>query len=203
MEDPVMAEEQRQEEARRHKEELKAKARRAREEARRRAEAEARRRAQEDAQKCAEEEVRAAEERLARERARERKARATAERRHLAFVARWNDYETRWQTLYAASPESLTFASIPWPVVARIATPEHLLPKLIADFLLSPEHSHTKSPRHRIHAALLRWHTDHFDAKLMNKVIMSERKLVQDGVGRVVRCLNDMLADTSRLRARD
>ncbi|GJJ11698.1 hypothetical protein Clacol_005934 [Clathrus columnatus] len=45
----------------------------------------------------------------------------------------------------------------------------------------------------RIRSALLRWHPDRFNATILKNVVKSDRKAVQDGVGKVVRILNEML----------
>lgn len=111
--------------------------------------------------------------------------------RKRALIEAWKNHEERWRVLQ--SVPSLTFRSIPWPVVPDITLPESLLPTLISEFILSPEHSHNMSRRKRIHTALVRWHTDHFDAKFLGKVVKDDHEAVAEGVGRVVRCLNNML----------
>jgi hypothetical protein len=122
---------------------------------------------------------------------RQAKKQTQADQRRRVLVEAWDNYEKRWQVL--RSIPFLTFRSIPWPVISSVNTPESLLPQLITDFILSPEHSQAKSRKRRIHSALIRWHTDHFDAKFLHKVVDGDRKAVVEGVGRVVRCLNGML----------
>ncbi|KAF8585176.1 hypothetical protein K439DRAFT_1632854 [Ramaria rubella] len=112
---------------------------------------------------------------------------------NLLMKEAWIRYEDRWQSLRTVS-SGLTFCTIPWPVVTTVTLPESLASHLISQFILSPDHSPTESRRRRIHAALLRWHSDHFDVKIMHKVVESEREAVREGVARVVRCLNEMLA---------
>ena len=67
-----------------------------------------------------------------------------------------------------------------------------LRPEAIREFLLSPAHSPEVSSKDRIRAALRRWHPDKF-ARVLGLVVESDRDAVADGVGIVVRCLNEML----------
>ncbi|KAH9994920.1 hypothetical protein BJV74DRAFT_770149, partial [Russula compacta] len=90
---------------------------------------------------------------------------------------------------------ALTFERIPWPV-AEVPLDRSLdvllRPDAIRQFLLSPTHSPDLSPRDRIRAALRRWHPDKF-ARVLSQVMESDRDIVAEGMGIVVRCLNDML----------
>ncbi|KIJ43732.1 hypothetical protein M422DRAFT_29884 [Sphaerobolus stellatus SS14] len=105
----------------------------------------------------------------------------------------WKKYESDWKEI-KSKKSGITFREIPWPMLAPVTIPDSLRTHAISQFILSPEHSKVESRRRRILTALRRWHTDHFDAKVMRKVVEKDRAAVKDGVGRVVRCLNDMLA---------
>jgi len=74
----------------------------------------------------------------------------------------------------------------------RRALDELLRPEAIREFLLSPAHSPEVSSKDRIRAALRRWHPDKF-ARVLGLVVESDKDDVADGVGIVVRCLNEML----------
>ena len=99
---------------------------------------------------------------------------------------------------------ALTFERIPWPVAkgedaARLLrldgtaqALDALRPEAIREFLLSSAHSPDVAPKDRIRAALRRWHPDKF-ARVLSLVIESDRDAVAEGMGIVVRCLNDML----------
>ena len=90
---------------------------------------------------------------------------------------------------------ALTFERIPWPVVDAPldwTLDELLRPEAIREFLLSPAHSPAASPKDRIRAALRRWHPDKF-SRVLGQVMESDREVVADGMGIVVRCLNEML----------
>ena len=171
------------------------------EEARR---AEAHRRASEEARRRKQQQRREEEERL-REEQRRRQERTRRRAREVASA--WRTYEARWALLSQRQPElgllsALTFERIPWPVVADTPLldsgasrkhPEVLLRyEAIREFLLSSAHSPDVSSKDRIRTALRRWHPDKF-ARVLSQVIESDRDAVAEGMGIVVRCLNDML----------
>ena len=116
------------------------------------------------------------------------------------IASAWRSYEARWCLLSQRQPEfgllsALTFERIPWPVVDAPldrTLDELLRPEAIREFLLSPAHSPDVSPRDRIRAALRRWHPDKF-SRVLCQVMESDREVVVDGMGIVVRCLNEML----------
>jgi hypothetical protein len=112
----------------------------------------------------------------------------------------WRSYEARWGLLSQRQPElgllsALTFERIPWPVadVPLDRTLDELLrPEAIREFLLSPAHSPDVSSKDRIRAALRRWHPDKF-SRVLSQVMESDREVVAEGMGIVIRCLNEML----------
>ena len=139
-----------------------------------------------------------------RERAlREERRRVERIRRAREIASAWSSYEARWgllsqrQQLAALPP--LTFERIPWPVAAavepvdgRTSLDELLGPEAIREFLLSPAHSPDVVSKDRIRAALRRWHPDKF-ARVLSQVVESDKDAVAEGMGIVVRCLNEML----------
>ncbi|KAH9083673.1 hypothetical protein EDB83DRAFT_2330470 [Lactarius deliciosus] len=169
---------------------------RRREEARR---AEARRIAADEARRRQEESLR-------EERRRQR-------RRARDIASAWRTYEARWALLSQRQPElgllsALTFERIPWPVVVADTdeggTPRRrrrldvlLRHEAIREFLLSSAYSPDVPAKDRIRAALRRWHPDKF-ARVLSQVIESDRDAVAEGMGVVVRCLNDMLEKENR-----
>ncbi|KAF8558046.1 hypothetical protein OG21DRAFT_1504733 [Imleria badia] len=124
-----------------------------------------------------------------REREKVRTDQARAER---AILEAWNAYESRWAAI-SASSETLGFRDIPWPLLAVPARAADLTPENISRFLLHPAHSSNHSRRERIRTALLRWHPDRF-RRILNRVVDSERSEVEEGVGVIARCLNELLA---------
>ncbi|KAH8992839.1 hypothetical protein EDB86DRAFT_1421802 [Lactarius hatsudake] len=176
---------------------------RRREEARR---AEARRiAAADEARRRQEESLREEEERRRQQRRRARE-----------IASAWRTYEARWALLSQRQPElgllsALTFERIPWPVVVVADTDDGgttprrrrrrldvlLRHEAIREFLLSSAYSPDVSAKDRIRAALRRWHPDKF-ARVLSQVIESDRDAVAEGMGVVVRCLNDMLEKENR-----
>lgn len=124
---------------------------------------------------------------------RERRSRLRVEK---ATIDAWNDYEARWGTL-ATSSEALTFSSIPWPIVLPPTKAEDITPAAIAQFLFSSLHSQGQTRKDRIRSAQLRWHPDRFQ-RLMGRVTTEHKKQVEEGVGIVARCLNDLMAQEKR-----
>lgn len=130
--------------------------------------------------------------RIVEERARiyvERRERARLEK---AMADAWTSYESQWAAMLA-STDTLTFSSIPWPLLTVPDTPDGMEPADIASFLLSTSHSTSQTRRERIRAAQLRWHPDRF-VRLMDRVAEVDRAAVEEAVGVVARCLNDLMA---------
>ena len=138
---------------------------------------------------------------------RRRRQELTRRRRAREIASAWRTYEARWALLSQRQPElgllsALTFERIPWPVVADAPLLDSGTPRTrpdvllrhesIREFLLSSAHSPDVSPKDRIRAALRRWHPDKF-SRVLSQVIESDRHAVAEGMGVVVRCLNDML----------
>ena len=139
-------------------------------------------------------EAREADERRRRRRSRERRARRGAR----------DDYETRWDTLLSTGKttgQPLTFRDIPWPCHAAYSTSgdkctlDDLTVDSISEFLF---HS-AKGPQEvaqkikTIRETLLRFHPDKFEGRIISRVSEAERVEVQEGVGIVVRTLNELM----------
>lgn len=112
----------------------------------------------------------------------------------------WRTYEARWASI-AASSEPLTFCTIPWPLTSPPSDAAGILPAGIISFLLSPLHSKNQTRKERIRSALLRWHPDRF-RKFYDRVVEAERESVQEGVGIVARCLNELMERENRVSRR-
>ncbi|KAF9222549.1 hypothetical protein BS17DRAFT_783022 [Gyrodon lividus] len=131
------------------------------------------------------------ERRKSAERARE-KVRREQVRAESAVLEAWNSYESRWAAV-SGSSEPLGFHNIPWPLLAPAARVTDITAENITSFLMHPVHSCKCSRRERIRGALLRWHPDRF-SRMLHRVVDSERSAVEEGVGVVTRCLNELLA---------
>ncbi|KDQ54520.1 hypothetical protein JAAARDRAFT_160547 [Jaapia argillacea MUCL 33604] len=102
----------------------------------------------------------------------------------------WRMHQCLW--LYLTSPSSLSFTSIPWPTYPQPTSPADITPTTICNLLLSRYHSDARCRKDRIREALLRWHPDKF-ARVLRRVKEEDRADVEEGVGIVVRCLNELL----------
>jgi hypothetical protein len=136
-----------------------------------------------------------------RERLAEERMKANAERERVraerVLVDAWRDYETRWAALMR-STDAITFGTIPWPMTTAPASLAGIRPADIVLFLFSPVHSQNQSRKDRLKSALLRWHPDRF-RRLLRRVSADDRARVEEGVGIVARCLNDLMARESRM----
>ncbi|KAG6841867.1 hypothetical protein C0991_005597 [Blastosporella zonata] len=171
-----------EEEARRRAAERERKARIVDEEMRR-IETRMRMKREEERRKMAEERQRIQEE--AKERGQRNRAKAEK-----AVVEAWRGYEERWGTLLSLS-EPLKFSSIPWPVVSRPGKAADITPQAVVSFLFSQVPSEKQTRKERVRSAQLRWHPDRFQRVLV-RVSDADKAEVQEGVGIVARCLNNI-----------
>jgi len=125
------------------------------------------------------------------ERRRKRRERKAAEEMGHA----WQNYSSSWDTLNSnpATFPTLCFQDIPWPVQHPPTSPEQLTADAISAFVLSPLHSHGKHRKQRIREALLVFHPDRFDKWTRLVRNESDRQLVREAAGAVVRILNALL----------
>ena len=169
------------------------------EQLRKKAEEEARKkRAEQLASERARREAREADERRRRERSRERRANQNAH----------DDYKTRWEKLLSTGEttgQPLTFRDIPWPCHAVYSasdghdfSPDDLTVNSISEFLFRSAKEPTEATQKikMIRETLLRFHPDKFEGRVMSRVSESERAKVQEGVGIVVRTLNELMRTT-------
>ncbi|KAG8881340.1 hypothetical protein FRB98_004405 [Tulasnella sp. 332] len=135
----------------------------------------------------------------------ERRRRKREEKANEQFVEGWKTYERRWADLQREAAvatlalESLGFEDLPWPVVASgyRTSLDGLTKEAISAFLLSPLHSEDKSHKVRIRGALLLYHPDRFEGRLMAGVRQKERERVKDAVGRIARVLTSLAEESS------
>ena len=125
------------------------------------------------------------------ERRRKRTERQTVEE----MTRAWQTYSASWDTLNSNPPtvSTLHFQNIPWPIQNPPTSPEQLTADAISAFVLSPLHSHGKNRKQRIREALLVFHPDRFDKWTRLVRSESDRQLVREAAGVVVRVLNALL----------
>ncbi|KAH9894801.1 hypothetical protein C8Q73DRAFT_691652 [Cubamyces lactineus] len=121
---------------------------------------------------------------------REREREALKLRRQATEREAQQNYEARWAELSSTS-ESLGFRDVPWPMFSRPRKLEDITPARVTRFVLSPLQP-GETRRDKVRNALRRWHPDRF-GRVLARVGEEERESVEEGVGIVVRCLNDLL----------
>lgn len=150
----------------------------------------------------AQDEQRAREERIRQENERLNQQFQAKERRNHAakghprkIAEAWEAYEENWRWLNSQANSNfiLTFAAMPWPVLNPPSEPDSITRKAISNFILSHYHSTSKTRKERLREALLKWHPDRFESRFLQKVPEgTERDRVREGVGNVIRCLNEL-----------
>jgi hypothetical protein len=140
-------------------------------------------------------EAREADERRRRKRSRERRAKQNAR----------GDYDTRWDILLSTGEtagQPLTFQDIPWPCQIAYSSSDgrkfsldDITTESISEFLFSSEMERSESAQRvkTIRGTLLRFHPDKFDGRIISRVPEAERAMVREGVGIVVRTMNELL----------
>ena len=130
-----------------------------------------------------------------RERQRAHEERKTKPRREEVERRAWEAYESRWKRITSSSndvEQTMKFNEIPWPMVHQPKSLADLTSAHITTFLFSSYHSLGQSRKERVKIALKRWHPDRF-GRVLQRVSEDNRKKVEEAVGVVVRCLNDLL----------
>jgi hypothetical protein len=122
-------------------------------------------------------------------RERDRKERSNLRK---AIVDAWNKYEAGWQALIT-STAPLAFEDIPWPTKSVPTEASDITPSAIVNLLLSPYHSLKQTRKERLRTAQLRWHPDRF-RRWLNRVKEEDREAVEEGIGIIARCLNDLMS---------
>ena len=176
-----------------------------------------RKQAEHDARKAREKAIREETKRLERAEEEERRKRRM-KRERLRAVEMRELYETRWKTLLApgipvaSSEPTLGLADVPWPIYhiygdkSRTSSSlrlEDLTVDAISDFLLPSSVDDDRDPdvskkerRERLRDAMLRFHPDKFEGRIMCRVRAEDKDLVREAVGVVARTLNTLMAQT-------
>ncbi|KAG1836282.1 hypothetical protein DFJ58DRAFT_622816, partial [Suillus subalutaceus] len=92
----------------------------------------------------------------------------------------------------------LIWDDFPWPVFKRPGGPDDVTAPCITAYMLSSLHPTDKSPKDRIKENIRRWHPDRFETQLLPKVKESDRDIVREAAGTVVRVLNDLLRSSTQ-----
>ncbi|KAJ7072660.1 hypothetical protein C8F01DRAFT_1206142 [Mycena amicta] len=138
-----------------------------------------------------------------------RRKKAEKEARRLEFAR--DDYNSRWTTLLSTgSDDVLTFADIPWPVLAAqrqnqnhsndpppAVSLDALTAADIAAFLvpgMAEDDPAKKARKDKLRETYLRFHPDKFEGRFMNRIRdEGEKKQIREAIGVVVRALNTLM----------
>ncbi|KAF7761453.1 hypothetical protein Agabi119p4_9445 [Agaricus bisporus var. burnettii] len=104
-------------------------------------------------------------------------------------------HENQWETL--SKHERLEWGNFPWPMFTLPKTVEDITSGAIWAYLKQEIYLAKDKPgpsiKDRIKDQIKKWHPDRFETKLLPKVVESQKDVVKEGAGNVVRCLNDLL----------
>ncbi|TBU31928.1 hypothetical protein BD311DRAFT_716049 [Dichomitus squalens] len=174
-----------------------------------------RKQAEHNARKAKEKAIREETKRLERVEEEARRNRRRAREQMRAGEAR-ELYEIRWKALLAPSTSiesdepMLGLPDVPWPIYLAYPASKNQPPsalriddfttEAISSFLL-PHHEEDynseaskKGRRERLREAMLRFHPDKFEGRVMARVRSDEREIVREAVGVVARTLNTLMA---------
>ena len=185
---------------------LKAKeaSRRAEQERKRKAEQEARERERREHERL--EQERRENERLERERLeqeRRQRYRCEQERRDPEaaqpdFATQLRVYEEKWSTVRSGSDEAkpLALNDIPWPWFGYVQCLDDITDKRVLEFVGHSLRKHVQGGgglARTLRFEMLRWHSDKFDKRVLDRVVGDDREAVKNAAGRVARILTDAL----------
>ena len=114
--------------------------------------------------------------------------------------ARFARYERVWGVL--SSPTSsaditLTFATLPWPLLTAPTKLEDFTVAAISEFLFHKQRPSSgvegeKNRRTRLKEELLRWHPDKFEHRVLGRIVPADMELVRAGADAVIKVLTSL-----------
>jgi hypothetical protein len=128
----------------------------------------------------------------------------------------WEAYDRAWDRLvmsvrpvktFTFRKVAFSFADVPWPVLPPLSrctdsgtdNPpvlelEDITTQRVAQFLLHPHRTPDKSRKEKLRDAILRYHPDKFEGRILPRILSEDRTRVQEGVSIVMRCLNELMS---------
>jgi len=135
-------------------------------------------------------------------------------RQERRWISARQQYDQRWKTLLSDGDCShegrLKFIDIPWPIPNAYKTGticvNDLTEDAISTFLLSSRApvptgaeqmatNDAKEKKDKLREAMLRFHPDKFEGRIMKLVAEVERENVREGIAQVVRVINRLLSE--------
>ena len=122
----------------------------------------------------------------------ERQAKMGKIRSRKELIRLFENHENKWRQL--KDSDNLGWNSFAWPVLRRPSEPEEMTTMAIGAYVLSKHapDANTKSCKGRVKDHIKRWYLDHFETRILPKVVEEEREKVKAGAGVVVRGLNEL-----------
>jgi len=112
------------------------------------------------------------------------------------IIKLFEHHRGQWDKLQM--PAVLIWDDFPWPVFKRPSGPDEVTTPVITAYMLSSLHPVDKPMKDRIKENIRRWHPDRFETQLLPKVKESDRDIVREAAGIVVRTLNDLLRSSTQ-----
>jgi len=122
-----------------------------------------------------------------------------------ALRGAWEAYDKAWERItssirpvktFTFRKVTFTFGEVPWPVLsypAEVANLENITGPAVSKFLLHPHREPQKSRKEKLRDAVLRYHPDKFEGRILPRIIDEDRARVQKGVEIVMKCLNELM----------
>ncbi|EIW80386.1 hypothetical protein CONPUDRAFT_137619 [Coniophora puteana RWD-64-598 SS2] len=145
----------------------------------------------------------------------EKRKRKKSHRRLQQEHAHREEYERCWARLLhkdqAEPAKLLSFSDVPWPIFPSFPsskskeepvpiTMEHLTPSAIAAFILPQLDDESTSPQERdrsrkdaLRDAMLRFHPDKFEGRVLRQVVEADQDPVREAVGVIVRAVRGLM----------
>lgn len=105
-------------------------------------------------------------------------------------------YNVKWKHLKSdVHIPVVLFNQVPWPVLAKIRSPDEITQIAVTQFILNPRRNGLagKTPRDVIKAEMLKWHPDKFNSKVMPRILSTDVVVTQQAADKVVRILTAIL----------
>lgn len=116
----------------------------------------------------------------------------------------WEEYDKGWERLWTSVRPVKTFtfrkiafafSDVPWPVMPPVVDVRDITTSGVAKFLLHAHRTPDKTRKEKLRDAVLRYHPDKFEGRILPRIISEDRARVQEGVSTVMRCLNELMSE--------
>lgn len=106
-------------------------------------------------------------------------------------------YEQRWIMLLSPTVNTnaplLRFSDIPWPTHSNTTLEDNLTPSSILTFLMLDDGHKARVKKDVLRDAVLRFHPDKFESRVLNRVHPDEQDHVKTTAGTVLRAVQEIM----------